>query len=390
LNIGGNGNTASNSIGVTYDGTPPVIPAGLAFVIKQNSPVGSLVGKLTATDAAGTIQNWIIARDNSGGAFALDANGNITVKDVALLNNYAGTTVILQVTVSDGLNTTAPMPVAIHIAFVNKAPTLDAISNVNSCATGDVYTIKLTGASATEPPQTYTYNVSSSADLFDELTVANGDVFRYKLKNGVSSGQATIAITIKDNGGTDNGGVDSLRRTFTILVHSLPVVNINSDKGTAISKGDIVALTATGGNTYRWTVADGIISGDRTRVLQAKPMVKTTYTVIVANADGCSSTGEITIDVKEDFKVDATNILTPNGDGKNDKWVIRNIDSYPDNEVKIFDRAGRMVYQRRNYSNDWQGTLNGNPLAEGTYYYILSIQNGAKTTKGFITIVRDK
>ncbi|HEY9257067.1 MAG TPA: Ig-like domain-containing protein [Chitinophaga sp.] len=390
VNIGGNDNTASNSIGVTYDGTPPVIPSGLAFVVKQNSPAGTLVGKLTATDASGIIQNWTLVRDNSGGAFALDANGNITVKDMALLNSHAGTSVVLQVTVSDGLNTTAPMAVVINIAFVNKAPTLDAIINANACATGDVYTIKLTGASAGDPQQTYTYNVSSSADLFDELTVTSNDVFRYKLKNGVTGGKATITITIKDDGGTNSGGVDTLRRTFTITVHSLPIVNISSDKGTAISKGDIANITATGGSTYRWADADGIISGDRSPVLQVRPMVKTTYSAIVTNTDGCSSTGEITIDVREDFKVDATNILTPNGDGKNDKWVIRNIDSYPDNELKIFDRAGRMVYQRRNYSNDWQGTLNGNPLAEGTYYYILSIQNGAKTAKGFITIVRDK
>jgi len=94
--------------------------------------------------------------------------------------------------------------------------------------------------------------------------------------------------------------------------------------------------------------------------------------------------------VAVDFKVDAVNILTPNGDGRNDRWVIRNLDSYPDNEVKIYDRAGRLIYSRRNYSNDWDGTVNGSPLAEGTYYYILTIQNGAKTATGYITIVRDR
>ncbi len=110
----------------------------------------------------------------------------------------------------------------------------------------------------------------------------------------------------------------------------------------------------------------------------------------VKNTDGCSRDGNITISVVEDFKVDATNILTPNGDGKNDRWIIRNIDSYPNNEVKIFDRAGRLVYQRRNYNNEWDGRLNGQPLAEGAYYYILTINNGARTAKGAITIIRDR
>jgi gliding motility-associated-like protein len=93
--------------------------------------------------------------------------------------------------------------------------------------------------------------------------------------------------------------------------------------------------------------------------------------------------------VADDYKLDATNLLTPNGDGKNDRWVIRNLDSYPDNEVKIFDRTGRMIYQRRNYSNDWDGTLNGRPLAEGTYYYVLTVNGTNRVWKGFITIIRN-
>ncbi len=80
-------------------------------------------------------------------------------------------------------------------------------------------------------------------------------------------------------------------------------------------------------------------------------------------------------------------MLTPNGDGKNDRWVIRNIDSYQDNELKIFDRSGRLVFSQRNYNNTWDGKVNGYPLAEGTYYYFLSISGGARTAKGFITII---
>ena len=165
--------------------------------------------------------------------------------------------------------------------------------------------------------------------------------------------------------------------------------SISSDKGTAVSKGDIIHLTATGGNSYSWDAADGNISGEQSDILEARPMVNTTYKVTVTSAETCSDTATITVKVVEDFKVDAVNIMSPNGDGKNDKWVIQNIDSYPNNEVKIFDRTGRMVYSRRNYNNEWDATMNGSPLAEGTYYYILTF-GGNKTAKGFITIIRDK
>lgn len=83
------------------------------------------------------------------------------------------------------------------------------------------------------------------------------------------------------------------------------------------------------------------------------------------------------------------NILTANGDGKNDTWVIKDLDKYPDNEVTVFDRAGRIVFIAKNYQNDWTGTLSGHPLAEDAYYYIIKIKKAGKEdlTKGFITIL---
>lgn len=84
-----------------------------------------------------------------------------------------------------------------------------------------------------------------------------------------------------------------------------------------------------------------------------------------------------------------SNILTANGDGKNDTWVIKEIENYPDNELSVFDRAGRVVYHAKNYQNNWRGTLSGLPLAEGTYYYLIKLIKGAQTNtvRGFITIL---
>ena len=57
--------------------------------------------------------------------------------------------------------------------------------------------------------------------------------------------------------------------------------------------------------------------------------------------------------------------------------------------MKIFDKAGRIIYVKSGYLNEWDGTLNGEPLQEGTYYYIVDLGNGSKLYKGFITVVRD-
>ncbi|MBB5634957.1 gliding motility-associated-like protein [Pedobacter cryoconitis] len=89
-------------------------------------------------------------------------------------------------------------------------------------------------------------------------------------------------------------------------------------------------------------------------------------------------------------KFDASNILTPNGDGSNDTWIVKNIDDYPNNMVKIFDRSGRLLYVKKNYDNSWDGTFNGSPVAEGTYYYIFFYGDGLGQKKGYITVIREQ
>ncbi len=176
----------------------------------------------------------------------------------------------------------------------------------------------------------------------------------------------------------------------TLTINALPTVNIVSNKGTDLSKGETAALTASGGTSYSWSTASGIISGQNTATLTVRPAQTTTYTVRVTNANGCSSIGSITIKVAEDYKIVANNILTPNGDGVNDTWIVQNIDMYPGNEVRIFDRNGRLMYNKKGYDNSWNGTIGGNDLAEGTYYYIITYGPDKLVQKGFITIIRNR
>ena len=95
--------------------------------------------------------------------------------------------------------------------------------------------------------------------------------------------------------------------------------------------------------------------------------------------------------VTDRFVVFPTNILSTNGDGTNDTWVIRDLEKFPDNEVRIFDRAGRVIYNTKNYQNTWTGNVNNVPLAEDTYYYVITLRKDGKTEfkKGFITIIKD-
>ncbi|MDR6785348.1 gliding motility-associated-like protein [Pedobacter africanus] len=275
----------------------------------------------------------------------------------------------------------------------NTAPTLAAIANQQACFATATQNVTLSGITAgTETNQTITLSVSSNnPGLFSALSVTQlvggNAVLNYTLNNS-AGGTALITVTVKDNGGTANGGTDTFSRSFTLVASPLPQLLIEASPGTSVSKGQTLDLRASGAAGYTWANAAGIISGQNSATLTVRPAQTTTYTVTGTSAAGCTSTQSITITVIEDYNLVANNVLTPNGDGKNDFFVIQNIDMYPNNEVRIFDRAGRAIYSKKGYNNEWDGTINGTPLHEETYYYIIELGKGVKPKRGFISIVR--
>jgi len=154
-----------------------------------------------------------------------------------------------------------------------------------------------------------------------------------------------------------------------------------------ISKGYSVNLNISGSNivSYNWSPSTGLSSTSISNPI-ANPTKTTTYTVVVTNTQGISTTLFITVTVLEDYNITPNNVISPNGDGVNDVWVVENLSAYPDNEVQIFDKAGRVLYKVRNYQNDWNGQLNGQVLHGGAYYYVINLGPGTKPKAGYITL----
>ncbi|HNW52073.1 MAG TPA: Ig-like domain-containing protein [Prolixibacteraceae bacterium] len=78
-------------------------------------------------------------------------------------------------------------------------------------------------------------------------------------------------------------------------------------------------------------------------------------------------------------------LFSPNGDGKNDTYVIGGIESYPDNQFTIYNRWGNKVYEKSGYRNDWNGWANvkfvigSKELPVGVYYYIFKYNGKEKS-----------
>jgi gliding motility-associated-like protein len=142
--------------------------------------------------------------------------------------------------------------------------------------------------------------------------------------------------------------------TATTTINGTPVPNGSPSYGIPLNTGNNTITTVV-------TAQDGV--------------TKNTYTLTVYRAIPPAA-------------IVPTNILSPNGDGKNDTWVIKDIQLYPNNTVTIYDKAGRVIYTKHGYNNDWDGTLRGAPLAQGTYYYIVDLGAGVLSLKGFITMLK--
>jgi gliding motility-associated-like protein len=82
------------------------------------------------------------------------------------------------------------------------------------------------------------------------------------------------------------------------------------------------------------------------------------------------------------------NAFTPNGDGANDVWSITDLLPLPDCTVNVYNRYGIRVFYSVGYQHPWDGSINGQLLPSGTYYYIIDPKNGGSKLSGPVTILR--
>ncbi|PHR48816.1 MAG: hypothetical protein COA32_04955 [Fluviicola sp.] len=215
-------------------------------------------------------------------------------------------------------------------------------------------------------PNTLAYNFSSGwNDL--SWTISNGNcpvtsdtlsIFN-KLETEIFTGDTSVCAgnSIVLNGTDSPQGVNSIWY----------VINGAADFETASNSSTLVYNLGGGDNT--------IVFG------QNHPICGTTLDTIT-----------VTIGLCGEYDPIIPTVITPNGDGVNDLLVIENLNIlYPDNEVKIVNRWGGLVFESTGYEEPWNGTRmnEGEPLPMGSYFYriILNDDQGTEIT-GPISIIR--
>jgi len=123
-----------------------------------------------------------------------------------------------------------------------------------------------------------------------------------------------------------------------------------------------------------------------------------TITYVVCDPDPACDTAFVFVEVT--CLPEATGDLiipqgfSPNGDAWGQYWEVEGLEQFPNNQVRIYNRWGDLVYASSPYNNDWAGQNDqngafGNKLPVGTYWYVLELNDNEKTTlSGYVYLNR--
>lgn len=240
---------------------------------------------------------------------------------------------------------------------------MDSIVNV-SCYGGHDGRIAVT----IDRPQPYTYAWSTGSDSshVDSLTIG------------------TYSLTVTST-------ADQCYKTasFTVTQPDLLTVDTATSPDSCFAGSGSITLHVKGGVSpynFAWSnqATDSVVKG----------LMSGRYTVTVTDMHSCMV--QVVANVGEDscFEIFTYDVITPNGDGVNDTWVVQGLDRYPQNTVQIFDKWGDLVYERPNYGNEWYGQGKGAALLpDGTYFYLIKLNapnrmGGENVFKGTVLIKR--
>jgi gliding motility-associated-like protein len=198
----------------------------------------------------------------------------------------------------------------------------------------------------------------------------------------------TYTVTVTDANGCVFINSYEVEEAMPIIVtiQTTPQTDADNCNGTAVA----IVLGGQPPYSYEWFNVPGKPDEGTIDSLCAG-----TYMLQVTDANGCTSgvvTGSVADERFDCFEERV--VITPDGNGSNDEFIIFCAESLTNNHLEIYNRWGQLVYEVDGYMNDWEGTSqNGDQLPAGPYYWVLDYSSPGSgeplQKRGSLTIVRD-
>lgn len=196
----------------------------------------------------------------------------------------------------------------------------------------------------------------------------------------------TYSVTVDLGGCISTASIELVSDMFT---SSLNVDTENTiDSGNSL---EVIVNTTAENPEFLWYLNNTIIPGATGNSYQATQVGN--YKVIVNQTTGCLVSNELEFEIIETVDpfpnvADIPNLISPNGDGINDTWVIPNqYVSGTNTQVIIMDSYGKVLLNTNDYQNNWPQNELSFTSVNPVYYYVITTQDN-KTKKGSITVVK--
>jgi len=195
--------------------------------------------------------------------------------------------------------------------------------------------------------------------------------------NGLSGGSYDVLVTDSEGcSSTANYIISeptalSVQYTVSLYDNGYNVSGLNAVDGSI----EVVADGGTPAYNFQWSGPVEIQDGNNT----PEELPAGSYALTVIDNNGCQLDTTIVLTGPQELQLPTG--ITPNGDNYNDNYIILGLDQYPKNTLKVFNRWGNLVYEKKNYDNSWNGKNNdGDELPEGTYYVVFDASSKSLNT----------
>ncbi|CAG5086067.1 hypothetical protein CRYO30217_02996 [Parvicella tangerina] len=193
---------------------------------------------------------------------------------------------------------------------------------------------------------------------------------------------------------TVNGCVDSIEQFINIPPRPVAGFFYNTSNGMNIGAEFNFIDTSSYAVDYFWDFGDGGFSSSQDSYNVYFENGSYTVTQYVTGPLGCEDSTSTVIlinTVTTEINTLIPNAISPNGDGKNDVWKLEFLNLlYPNATVEIYNRWGQQIFYSEGYSTPWDGRYQGELVPDGTYYYVISLNdpNEPEPFKGSVLVLK--
>ncbi|MCE9540500.1 MAG: gliding motility-associated C-terminal domain-containing protein, partial [Bacteroidetes bacterium] len=366
--VSANGCTNSNTYNVIVAVNP--VPVFTSSLSPPEVCSGATFAYTPTSGTAGTSFSWtraaVVGISNIGGS-------GINNPNEVLINTTLDSINVTYIYTLTANGCTNPTTYSV-IVTVNPTPEFTSTLSPGRICSGSVFnytpTSQLTGV-------TYTWTRPDVSGLSNIAGAGAGAIAETLTLSDSAAVNVTYLFTVSTNLCTNSA-------SFPVVL-TVGSLDVNAGNDVTVSFGTSVTLSGTGGISFSWSPVTGL---DDPNIANPTLTAVSTITYVLTSTDGNSCVGidSLTVTVLKEQNLIISSVMTPNGDGKNDTWIIVNIEDYPDTEVIVVNNQGQQVYTSPSYDNSWDGTFNGKLLPDATYYYFLKFAKGEKVYSGAISI----